>query len=97
MAARREGVGRLYTMSGKECAARYLFEAWQEASANGEVIGILRGADPAVALESFRAGEVAMLELGSGEKLEVSITALLPCDEIAFAVREGASGNRGTT
>ena len=95
MTAHREGVGRLYTMSGKECAARYLFEAWQEASAKGEVIGILRGADPAVALESFRPGEVATLELGSGEKLEVSITALLPCDEIAFAVREGTRGDRG--
>lgn len=87
MTARREGFGRLYTMSGKECAARYLFEAWQDASAEKQVNGILRGADPAVALESFRPGEVATLELGSGETLEVSITALLPCDEIAFAVR----------
>jgi hypothetical protein len=95
MTARREGVGRLYTMSGKQCATRYLFEAWQEASAKGGVIGILRGADPTVALESFRAGEVAMLELGSGERLEVSITALLPCDEIAFAVREDSGGDRG--
>ncbi|HMA15339.1 MAG: hypothetical protein ACM35H_04790 [Bacteroidota bacterium] len=88
MTAQREGFGRLYTMSGKECAARYLFEAWREASAHGQVNGILRGADPAVALESFRPGEIATLELGSGEMLEVSITALLPCDEIAFAVRE---------
>ena len=88
MTAQREGFGRLYTMSGKQCPARYLFEAWQEASAERQVSGILRGADPAVALESFRPGEVATLELGSGERLEVSITALLPCDEIAFAVRK---------
>lgn len=92
MTARREGVGRLYTLSGRECAARYLFEAWRESTADREVSGILRGADPAVALESFRPGEVARLELGSGEKLEVSITALLPCDEIVFSVREPAQG-----
>lgn len=74
-------------IQGKECAARYLFESWKEAAGQRNAQGILRGADPDVALETFRPGEVATLELGSGERLEVDITAVLPGDEIAFMVR----------
>lgn len=93
MATTREGVGRLRRSAGKQCIANYTVTSWSFEAGTTKSEGSLWRADPDVALESFRPGSVATLELGSGETLQIDITSILPGDEITFVVDE--DGQKG--
>lgn len=88
MTTTREGVGRLRTSEGKACTANYTLKSWLADGGQTRSEGSLRCTDPDVAFESFRPGAVAILELGSGETLEIDITSIL-AEEITFVVQGG--------